>query len=52
MTITTSRKYQLGIQSLDELILNLDNVMKRFFAEVFLPDKITEADKLAKRKIA
>ena len=43
---------ELGMQSIDELILNLDNVMKRFFDEVFLPDKITEADKQAKRKIA
>ncbi|MDP8268464.1 MAG: transposase, partial [Candidatus Tenebribacter davisii] len=42
----------LGMQSLDELILNLDNVMKRFFDEVFLPDKISEADKQAKRRIA
>jgi len=32
--------------------LNLDNVMKRFFDEVFLPDKISEADKQAKRRIA
>ncbi|MCF7919309.1 MAG: transposase [Candidatus Cloacimonetes bacterium] len=41
-----------GITDLRELQLKLDDVLDKFFSEVFYPDKIEEMDKPIKRKAA